>query len=124
MGLLFLPSSGFILYAPLALRVAGLRTGLRFLTDEDRQRTLQDLRGRPEWVFELAGLPSPGKSTLRSITVKALERRADGVVVPERPDLPLTVVEFQFQADDTIYRRTVVEMAAVRTLSPDGWCRV
>ena len=42
----------------------------------------------PEWVFELAGLPSPGKSTLRSMTVKALERRADGVIVPEAPDQP------------------------------------
>ena len=72
----------------------------------------------PEWVFELAGLPSPGKSTLRSVTVKALERRADGVIVPEAPDQPLTIVEFQFQADDTIYRRTVVEMAAVQNAFP------
>ncbi len=72
----------------------------------------------PEWVFELAGLPSPGKSTLRSVTVKALERRADGVIVPESPDQPLTVVEFQFQTDDTIYRRTVVEMAAVQDAFP------
>ena len=39
----------------------------------------------PEWVFELAGLPSPGKCTLQSVTVKALERRADGVVVPKAP---------------------------------------
>ncbi len=45
----------------------------------------------PEWVFELAGLPSPGKSTLRGLTVKALERTADdGVIVPEVPDQPLT----------------------------------
>ncbi len=72
----------------------------------------------PEWVFELAGLPSPGKSTLRSVTVKALERRADGVIVPEAPDQPLTIVEFQFQTDDTIYRRTVVEMAAVQDAFP------
>jgi predicted transposase YdaD len=72
----------------------------------------------PEWVFELAGLPSPGKSTLKSVTVKALERRADGVIVPEAPDQPLTIVEFQFQADDTIYRRTVVEMAAVQDAFP------
>ena len=72
----------------------------------------------PEWVFELAGLPSPGKSTLRSVTVKALERRADGVIVPESPDQPLTIVEFQFQADDTICRRTVVEMAAVQDAFP------
>ncbi len=72
----------------------------------------------PDWVFELAGLPSPGKSTLQSVTVKALERRADGVIVPEAPDQPLTIVEFQFQADDTIYRRTVVEMAAVQDAFP------
>ncbi len=84
-------------------------------TDKELYRIFEVV---PEWVFELAGLPSPGKSTLRSITVKALERRADGVVVPERPDLPLTVVEFQFQADDTIYRRTVVEMAAVQDAFP------
>ena len=68
----------------------------------------------PEWVFELAGLPSPGKSTLRSITVKALEKRADGVIVPEALDQPITIVEFQFRADDTIYLRIVVEMAAVQ----------
>jgi predicted transposase YdaD len=74
----------------------------------------------PEWVFQLAGLPSPGKSALQSVTVKALERRADGVIVPEAPDQPLTIVEFQFQADDTIYRRTVVEMAAVQDAFP-GW---
>jgi hypothetical protein len=67
-------------------------------------------------VFELAGRPSPGKSTLRFVTVKALERRADGVIVPEAADQPLTIVEFQFQKDDTIYRRTVVEMAAVQDI--------
>ncbi len=72
----------------------------------------------PEWVFDLAGLPSPGKSTLQSVTIKALERRADGVIVPDAPDQPLTIVEFQFQADDTIYRRTVVEMAAVQDAFP------
>jgi hypothetical protein len=84
-------------------------------TDKELYRIFEVV---PEWVFELVGLPSPGKSTLRSITVKALERRADGVIVPEAPDQPLTVVEFQFQADDTIYRRTVVEMAAVQDAFP------
>jgi len=72
----------------------------------------------PEWVFELAGLPSPGKSTLQSVVIKALERRADGVIVPKASDQSITVVEFQFQADDTIYRRTVVEMAAVQEIYP------
>ena len=81
-------------------------------------KELYDFEVAPEWVFELAGLPSPGKSTLKSVTVKALERRADGVIVPESPDQPLTIVEFQFQTDDTIYGRTVVEMAAVQQAFP------
>ena len=72
----------------------------------------------PEWLFELAGLPSPGNSTLRSFTVKALERVADGVVVPEAPDQPLTVVEFQFQRDVAIYQRMVVEMATIQEANP------
>ena len=68
----------------------------------------------PDWVFQLAGLPSPGKCTLRSVTIKALERNADGVIVPEASDQPLTVIEFQFQKDETIYTRIVAEMVAVQ----------
>jgi predicted transposase YdaD len=68
----------------------------------------------PEWVFELTGLPSPGRSTLRSFTIKALERSADGVIVPEASDRPLTIVEFQFRQDETIYTRTVAEMMALQ----------
>jgi predicted transposase YdaD len=68
----------------------------------------------PDWLFQLTGLPSPGKCSLRSFTVKALQRDADGVVVPEDVSQPLTVVEFQFQKDDTIYNRTVAEMIAVQ----------
>jgi predicted transposase YdaD len=73
----------------------------------------------PEWVFELAGLPSPGRSKLRSVTLKELERRTDGVIVPDAADQPITIVEFQFQADDRIYRRTVVEMATVQDIYPE-----
>ena len=72
----------------------------------------------PEWVFELAGLPSPGSSTLRSFTAKALERAADGLVVPDAPDQPLTVVEFQFRRDENVYTRTVAEMVAVQEANP------
>ena len=68
----------------------------------------------PEWLFQLTGLPSPGKCSLRSFTVKALQRDADGVVVPEDVTQPLTVVEFQFQKDATIYNRTVAEMLGVQ----------
>jgi hypothetical protein len=52
------------------------------------------------------------------VAVKALERTADGVIVPEVSDQPLTIVEFQFQRDDTIYGRTVVEMVEVQNLYP------
>jgi predicted transposase YdaD len=68
----------------------------------------------PEWVFQLTGIPSPGASTLRSLAVKALERKADGVIVPEACEPPLTVIEFQFQKNETIYTRTVAEMVAVQ----------
>ena len=68
----------------------------------------------PDWLFLLTRLPSPGPCLLRSFTVKALERDADGVVVPKDPTQPMTVVEFQFRRDDTIYTPTVVERAAVQ----------
>ncbi len=68
----------------------------------------------PVWLFELTGQPSPGKCELRSLTVKALERTADGLVVPVADDQKLTVVEFQFQPDPKIYLRVVEEMAAAQ----------
>ena len=43
----------------------------------------------PQWVFVLMRLPSPGNCTLRSIVIKALERRADAVIVPAASDQPL-----------------------------------
>ena len=68
----------------------------------------------PEWLFELTGLPSPGACWMTTFTVKSLEREADGLVVPEDPAQPLTVVEFQFQRDERIYTRLVTEMAAAQ----------
>jgi predicted transposase YdaD len=68
----------------------------------------------PEWIFELTQLESPGTCELKSFTLKELERRADGLIVPRDPSRPLTVVEFQFQRDETIYVRTVQEMAAAQ----------
>ena len=69
---------------------------------------------QPAWVFELAGLPPVGKCAMRSLTVKTLERRSDGVIVPESPDPPLSVIEFQFGENPQIYTRTVQKMAAVQ----------
>ena len=68
----------------------------------------------PDWLFELAGLVSPGASELRSFTVKELERRTDGLIVPKNAKQPLTIVEFQFSRDDSIYRRVVSEMLAAQ----------
>jgi predicted transposase YdaD len=78
----------------------------------------QLFRANPDWLFELTGLASPGASTFRTFTVKALQREADGVVVPDDTAQPLTVVEVQFQADETIYQRIVTEMAAVQVEQP------
>jgi predicted transposase YdaD len=69
---------------------------------------------RPAWVFELAALPPVGKCTMQSLTVKTLERRSDGVIVPESPKSPLWVIEFQFGENPQIYTRIVQKMAAVQ----------
>jgi predicted transposase YdaD len=78
------------------------------------KQLLRIFETEPDWIFQLTGMPSPGASTLRSLTIKALERRADGVVVPDATVHPLTVVEFQFQEDPTVYPRIVVEMALLQ----------
>lgn len=71
-------------------------------------------QARPDWLFELTGMPSPGKCELRSLTVKALERTADGLVVPEAGDQKLSLIEFQFQPDAQIYLRVIEEMTAAQ----------
>ncbi|MBM4076288.1 MAG: DUF2887 domain-containing protein, partial [Planctomycetes bacterium] len=75
--------------------------------------------GNPEWLFELTGRPSPGPCQFESMSFKALELTADGVVVPETVKEAITIVEFQFQQDSTVYVRTVLEMALVQRKSPD-----
>jgi hypothetical protein len=69
---------------------------------------------QPQWVFQLAGLPPVGKCAMRSLSVKPLERRTDGVIVPESTAPPLSVIEFQFGENPQIYTRTVQKMAAVQ----------
>jgi hypothetical protein len=70
----------------------------------------------PEWIFELTQLKSPGPCELKSFSLKELERHADGLLVPYDQSQPLTIVEFQFQNDETIYTRTVREMVAAQEL--------
>jgi len=77
---------------------------------------LKIFEAEPDWVFQLTGLPSPGACALRSITIKSLERTADGVIVPIAAEEPLTVSEIQFQRDERIYTRVVMEMAAIQEM--------
>ena len=62
----------------------------------------------------MAGLPPVGKCVMRSFTVKSLERRTDGVIVPQAPFHPLWVIEFQFGDNPYIYTRIVQKMAAIQ----------
>ncbi len=78
------------------------------------KQLFQIFAAMPEWLFELTGLPSPGACEMRSFTVKELQRDPDGVFVPHDAQQPLTVAEFQFQKDENIYTRIVMEMAAVQ----------
>jgi hypothetical protein len=79
---------------------------------------LKIFEAAPQWVFVLTRLPSPGNCTLRSVVIKALERRADAVIVPAASDQPLTIVEFQLGRDETVYQRLVAEMAVLQGMHP------
>jgi predicted transposase YdaD len=59
----------------------------------------------PEWLFELTGRPSPGPCKFVSITLKAIERRADGLLLPEIEDQPISIAEIQMQPDSEVYQR-------------------
>jgi len=63
------------------------------------------LEAYPQWLFELTGLPSPDPCRFQSVTLKAIERRTDGVLVPDVEHQPLSVVELQMQSDPSIYNR-------------------
>ena len=49
----------------------------------------------PQWVFELTGRPWPGPCRFQSVTIKAIQRSADGVLIPEVTGEAILVVEFQ-----------------------------
>lgn len=73
----------------------------------------------PQWIFELTGRPSPGPCKFISMTMKAIERRSDGVLVPDSVDEPISVTELQMYPDQDIYNRLVIEMALVKGERPD-----
>lgn len=73
----------------------------------------------PEWLFELTGRKSPGQARMQSVTLKAIERTAAGLFVPDDESKPLTIAEWQFYLDRNIYDRTVIAMAIIQPDYPD-----
>ncbi|MCA9126270.1 MAG: DUF2887 domain-containing protein [Planctomycetales bacterium] len=63
----------------------------------------------------MTGRTSPGPCKFVSTTLKANERRTDGLLLPELADQPITIAELQMQADREVYLRTVIEMAMVKS---------
>ena len=72
----------------------------------------------PEMLFLLAHLPAPRGCKLTSVSVKDIERVMDGLIIPDDPDEPLTIAEFQFQRCLDIYRRIIIEMALMQREHP------
>ncbi len=68
----------------------------------------------PQWVFDLTGRRWPGPCRFQSVTIKAIQRSADGVLIPEVTGEAILVLEFQMFRDPQIYGRVVVEMAVIQ----------
>ncbi len=86
--------------------------------DSDKQ-LYEIFEVNPQWIFELTGRPSPGPCRFISVTVKAIERRADGVLVPDAFAEAISVTELQMQFNKLIYGRVVIEMAMVQAEHTD-----
>ena len=49
----------------------------------------------PQWVFELLRRRWPGSCRFQAVTIKAIQRSADGVLIPDVTSEAILVVEFQ-----------------------------
>jgi predicted transposase YdaD len=78
------------------------------------KQIFQIFQAQPQWVFLLAGQPSPGGCRFESMTIKAIETHCDGVLVPDAVEEEMTVVEIQGYNDTGIYERLIIEMALVQ----------
>jgi len=74
---------------------------------------------RPDYLFECAGIKVSGTYEMKSVTFKEFERRSDGLLQPLSDSDPVYLVEFQAYADNTVYHRLVMEMAAYGKEHPD-----
>ena len=76
----------------------------------------------PEYISTLSGLPSHGKSQVKSVNIKAIDRTADGVEFPDDPKAPARVIEVQFQRrvkKGNVYRRLITSMALIQEENQD-----
>jgi hypothetical protein len=62
--------------------------------------------------------PFPEPAIFRSVTIKKIERRLDGLLIPKNSAKPLRVIEFQFFPSKDIYLRATEERIAVHRLYP------
>ena len=72
----------------------------------------------PQWIFELTGRKSPGPCRFISMTMKSIERRSDGVLVPDSISESISITEIQMQTDAGVYGRIVIEMALLQAEYP------
>ena len=71
-------------------------------------------QAQPQWLYLLAGEPSPGPCRFESKTFKEIEKRTDGLLVPDSPDRKIAIIEVQGYEDSFLYQRVVIEMAMVQ----------
>ena len=67
----------------------------------------------PTFLFELIGAPYQGNYSFKSVVIKEFSREMDGLLEPDDPKQPHFVVEFQNQKEESIYERTILEMASL-----------
>ena len=64
------------------------------------------------------GLRIEGPYQIDAIDLKSLERRIDGVIVPQDTEQPIWAIEVQAQYDASIYHRLLVDMGLLGTRHP------
>jgi len=78
------------------------------------------LSADPDFLYRLTdGIKIHGPYVFEALDVKGLQRRTDGVLMPQREDEGIWVIEFQAQADPLIYHRLVQEIGLVGERHPN-----
>lgn len=77
------------------------------------------LSADPEFLRLLTdGINITGPYHLEALDVKALERRIDGVILPEDDQQPIWAIEIQAQRDPLIYHRLFIDMGLLGERHP------